>query len=86
MYDRLLCEDLKNFKTGAENVYEVKYRYDYINKVIANRTKEKMYFLNYILKHHIIDCDYYKELLNIVKFDYRMSKLYVLGLISEYEL
>jgi intein/homing endonuclease len=86
LYDQSLLQDVKGFKQGAENFYEIEYRYKNINRIIENRTKEKMYFLNYILKHHIIDCNFYRELVNIVKSDYKISKLYVLGLISDYEL
>ena len=79
MYDLILLEDLKNFKTGAGNIYELQNRYRDIIKIIKNRTREKINFLQYVLEQNIIDINLYNELLDIVRSDYNNSFLYIHG-------
>ena len=86
MYDMSLYADVIGFKVGAENVYTINDRYDYINKVIKNRTKQKLWFLNYVLEKNIIDKKCYNRLKAIVEYDYKKSKLFVAGFISENQL
>ena len=86
MYDGLLYRDVVTFKSGAETIDEVKNRFEYINKVIENRTKDKIWFLEYILSKKVINIEKYEKLKEMVKEDYSRSKLFVLGLIIESEL
>ena len=80
MYDVILLEDLKSFKTGADNIYELQNRYRDIIKIIKSRTKDKLYFLQLIQEYNKIDTDLYNELLERVKSDYRLSFLYLIGM------
>ena len=86
MYDMSLYADVVEFKSRLDNIYTLKYEYDYINKVIENRTKDKLWFLNYVLEKNIIDNDCYEKLRRIVESDYKKSKLFVIGFISKNEL
>lgn len=82
MYDVCLMEDLKEFKRGSDNIYELQYRYETIYKIIKNRTIEKVNILKLLLSHKIIDEEFYTELSERVKSDYNTSHLYLLGLVS----
>ena len=82
MFDLKLLEDVKNFKIGADNIFEIGARYNEIKKIIKNRTKEKIVFLNYVLENNIVDYYTYKVFLKIALRDYIESKLVVAGLIS----
>lgn len=82
MYDRYLLEDLKGFKQGSDNIYELQYRYETIYKIIRNRTLEKVNILKYLLSNNFIDRELYNELLNRAKSDYKKSHLYLIGLIT----
>ena len=79
MYDVILLEDLKSFKTGTDNIYELQNRYRDIIKIIKNRTKDKLYFLQLIQEYNIVDTNVYNELLERVQSDYRLSFLYLIG-------
>ena len=79
MYDVILLEDLKSFKKGSDNIYELEYRYRNIIKIIKNRTKDKLYFLQLIQEYNIVDTNVYNELLERVQSDYRLSFLYLIG-------
>ena len=56
-----------------------------INKIIANRTKEKMNLLKLLLDYKIINADDYNELFDRVQSDYKISYLYIMGLIPYLE-
>lgn len=45
MYDKILMQDVVNFKRGSDNIYELQNRYKWIGKVIQNRTKDKINIL-----------------------------------------
>ena len=79
MYDLILRDDLKNFKRGADNIYNLKARYRDIIKIIKNRTKNKLYFLQLMQEYNIVDTNVYNELLERVQSDYRLSFLYLIG-------
>lgn len=79
MYDVILLEDLKSFKTGADNIYELQNRYRDIIKIIKNRTKDKLYFLQLMQEYNVVDTNVYNELLVRVQSDYRLSFLYLIG-------
>lgn len=79
MYDPILLEDLKSFKTGTDNIYELQNRYRDIIKIIKNRTKDKLYFLQLMKEYNIVDTDVYNELLERVETDYKLSLLYLIG-------
>lgn len=82
MYDLCLLEDLKEFKQGSENIYDLQYRYRNMVKIIKNRTKEKVNILRYLLSNNFIDIEFYSELLNRTKSDYKKSLLFVFGIVS----
>ena len=79
MYDPILLEDLKSFKTGTDNIYELQNRYRDIIKIIKNRTKDKLYLLHLMKEYNVVDTYVYNELLEIIQFDYRLSFLYLSG-------
>lgn len=82
MYDVCLMNDLKEFKKGSDNIYELQYRYETIYKIIRNRTIEKVNILKLLLSEKIIDEEFYTELSNRVRSDYNTSRLYLMGLVS----
>ena len=79
MYDVILLENLKSFKTGADNIYELQNRYRDIIKIIKNRTKDKLYLLHLMKEYNFVDIDVYNELLKRVQYDYKSSLLYLIG-------
>ena len=79
MYDVILLENLKSFKTGADNIYELQNRYRDIIKIIKNRTKDKLYLLHLMKEYNFVDTDVYNELLKRVQYDYKSSLLYLIG-------
>ena len=85
MYDKSLMLDVINFKVGSDNIYELKYCYQRIYRIINNRTKEKVQVLNEMLKYHDIDNEQYIEYLKKIKRDFWISRLYVIGFISSLE-
>lgn len=82
MYDVCLMEDLKEFKKGSDNIYELRFRYETIYKIIKNRTIEKVNILKLLLSEKIIDDEFYAELSERVRSDYNTSHLYLMGLVS----
>lgn len=82
MYDLSLKEDLKEFKRGSESIYELRFRYNNIFRIIKNRTIEKLNVLELLLSNKIIDEEFYAELSERVKSDYNTSHLYLIGLAS----
>lgn len=85
LFDKYLLEDLKNFKTGSENIYDLQYRYVNIRKIIKNRTNEKLNLIKLFLDYKIIDTKFYNELFERVQNDYRYACLYIMGLIPHLE-
>lgn len=85
MFDKHLLQDLKDFKTGSESIYDLQYRYLDIRKIVKNRTKEKLNLLKLFLDYNIIDINFYNELFERVQSDYRNSYLYIMGLIPHLE-
>lgn len=85
LFDKILMQDLKDFKLGADNIYDLQYRYANIKKIIKNRTKEKMNLLKLFLDYKIINADDYNELFNRVQSDYKISHLYIMGFIPSLE-
>lgn len=85
MFDKFLLEDLKEFKLGADNIYDLQFRYANIRKIIKNRTKEKMNLLKLFLDYKIINTDDYNELFNRIQSDYKISYLYIMGFIPSLE-
>ena len=85
LFDKILMQDLKDFKVGADNIYDLQYRYANIRKIIKNRTKEKMNLLKLFLDYKIINADDYNELFNRVQSDYKISYLYIMGFIPNLE-
>ena len=86
MYDKSLMQDLKEFKIGAYTIDDIQYRYENINKIVKNRTKEKMDFLKYMIEINVINNELYEELVSRVESDYKISNLYIMGMISELDL
>lgn len=85
MYDKFLLEDLKDFKVGADNIYNLQFRNSEIIKIVKNRTKEKLNLLKLFLDYQIIDSYIYKELFARVEYDYKYACLYIVGLINNLE-
>ena len=85
LFDKILMQDLKEFKAGSDNIYDLQFRYANIRKIIVNRTKEKFNLLNLFLDYKIIDEEYYNELLERVQIDYRYAYLYLMGIITHLE-
>lgn len=85
LFDKHLLQDLKDFKTGSESIYDLQYRYANIRKIIKNRTKEKLNLLKLFLDYKIINTDDYNELFNRVQSDYKISYLYIMGFIPTLE-
>ena len=82
MYDKSLQMDLQEFKKGAENINDLQERYNNIRKIVRNRTKEKLNFLNYLQDNNIISRKMHQELLERVNFDLKISNLYIMGLVT----
>ena len=85
MFDKILMQDLKDFKQGADNIYNLQFRYVEIIKIVKNRTKEKTNLIKLFLEYSIINEEMHKELLARVEYDYRYAYLYIRGLIQNLE-
>lgn len=85
LFDKFLLEDLKEFKTGSESIYDLQLRYADIWKIIVNRTKEKFNLLKLFLDYNIIDDENYNELFARVEYDFKYACLYIMGLIPHLE-
>ena len=86
MYDKMLMQDILDFKTGADNIYEMKYRYANIQKSIKRRTYDKKWFAEYLMVNNLINLKIYNELIRRVKSDYTKSLQFVMGFITKEEL
>lgn len=85
LFDKILMQDIKEFKLGTDNIYDLQFRYTNIRKIIKNRTKEKFNLLKLFLEYHIIDDEIYKELFARVEYDFKYACLYIMGLIPHLE-
>ena len=52
MFDKILMQDLKDFKIGVDNIYNLQFRYSEIIRVVKNRTQEKLNLLKLFLGYH----------------------------------
>lgn len=82
MYDMILREDLLNLNKGAYTIEDVNFRNTEMKKIIKCRTKDKIEFLNFLLSYNVIDYDFYQELLERAKNDFKKANLYLMGLCS----
>ena len=84
MYDKSLKADLQDFRlSGLDNIYTLGEEYNNIRKIVKNRTREKIDFLNYLTNNNIIDKDLQQELLGRVQNDFRLAQLYLMGLVIQ---
>ena len=84
MYDKCLKADLQDFRlSGIDNIYTLGEEYNNIRKIVKNRTREKIDFLNYLTNNNIIDKDLQQELLGRVQNDFRLAQLYLMGLVIQ---
>ena len=79
MFDKILMQDLKDFKIGVDNIYNLQFRYSEIIKVVKNRTQEKLNLLKLFLEYQIINKENYQELNARVEYDYKYACLYIMG-------
>lgn len=82
MNDKILLEDLIAFQIGTGNINDYTYRTNNIKKIVKNRTTDKIWLLNNLLQNHIIDEEYYQQLITLVKNDYILSQYCILNIIS----
>lgn len=82
MFDRVLLEEIRDFRKGIDNIYVLKYKHNEINKIIENRTKDKIWFIQNMGAKVIADSHQYKNFMQMIKSDYIRSKLYINGLVS----
>ena len=82
MYDKSLQMNLQDFKKGIDNIYDLKESYRNIRKIVRNRTKEKLNFLNYLQDNNIISRKMHQELIERVNYDLKISNLYIMGLVT----
>ncbi len=85
LFDKILMQDLKDFKLGVNNIYNLQFRYSEIIKVVKNRTQEKLNLLKLFLEYQIINKENYQELNARVEYDYKYAYLYIMGLIQNLE-
>ena len=71
-------QDLKDFKIGVDNIYNLQFRYSEIIKVVKNRTQEKLNLLKLFLEYQIINKENYQELNARVEYDYQYACLYIM--------
>ena len=84
LYDKCLKADLQDFRlSGIDNIYTLGEEYNNIRKIVKNRTREKIDFLNYLTNNNIIDKDLQQELLGRVQNDFRLAQLYLMGLVIQ---
>lgn len=84
MYDKSLKADLQDFRlSGLDNIYTLGEEYNNIRKIVKNRTREKIDFLNYLTNNNIIDKDLQQELQERVQNDYKLAQLYLMGLVIQ---
>ena len=80
MYDKILMYDVIDYKKGSYNITDRKFWMDDIKKIIINRTKEKIYLLNWLYNDGKIDIDLYNRSFNIAKYDCIKAYKYIFGL------
>lgn len=85
MFDKVLMQDVIDFKRGSDNIYDLQYRYTRIAKIIRNRTKEKINILNMLMDNNQISNEKYNDYYKRVQNDYKISALYVMGFITDLE-
>ena len=78
LFDKILMQDLKDFKLGVNNIYNLQFRYSEIIKVVKNRTQEKLNLLKLFLEYQIINKENYQELNARVEYDYQYACLYIM--------
>ena len=78
-------QDLKDFKIGVDNIYNLQFRYSEIIRVVKNRIQEKLNLLKLFLEYQIINKENYQELNARVEYDYKYACLYIMGLIQKLE-
>lgn len=83
VYDKSLKMDLQEFKISIDNIYALGEAYNNIRKIVKNRTKEKIIFLEYLFDSNIIDKDLQQELLGRVQNDFKLAQLYLMGIITQ---
>ena len=83
VYDKSLKMDLQEFKISIDNIYALGEAYNNIRKIVKNRTKEKIIFLEYLFDSNIIDKDLQQELQERVQNDYKLAQLYLMGLVIQ---
>lgn len=84
MYDKSLKADLQDFRlSGLDNIYTLGEEYNNIRKIVKNRTREKIDFLNYLTNNNIIDKDLRQELQERVQNDFKLAQLYLMGIVTQ---
>ena len=84
MYDKSLKADLQDFRlSGIDNIYTLGEEYNNIRKIVKNRTREKIDFLNYLTNNNIIDKDLRQELQERVQNDFKLAQLYLMGIVTQ---
>ena len=71
-------QDLKDFKIGVDNIYNLQFRYSEIIRVVKNRTQEKLNLLKLFLEYQIINEENYQELKARGEYDYKYACLYIM--------
>ena len=64
-------------------VYTLGEEYNNIRKIVKNRTREKIDFLNYLTNNNIIDKDLRQELQERVQNDFKLAQLYLMGIVTQ---
>ena len=84
LYDKSLKADLQDFRlSGLDNIYTLGEEYNNIRKIVKNRTREKIDFLNYLTNNNIIDKDLRQELQERVQNDFKLAQLYLMGIVTQ---
>lgn len=77
MYDQILLNDLKSYKHNLDNITELEYRKQHMQKVIKCRTQDKIYLLKYLYYANHIDILEYKKYMQIAEDDFK-KQYYIL--------
>ena len=86
MYDKMLEEDIRDYRKNIANTIYIQPYSNDIKKLLKCRTKDKLYFLKYMITNNIIQKELYDELYERVKTDYNTAYKCIIGLISVNEL
>lgn len=81
MFDIILKNDLLNLNR-TDNINALNFNRKEMKKIIKCRTQDKIEFLNFLLSYNVIDYDFYQELLERAKNDFKKANLYLMGLCS----